>query len=49
MGIVASIAGTLAIFLPETLGNPLPETMEDATNIGKDSKRGFCTCTSPPK
>ena len=47
MGIVAVVAGTLALMLPETVGNKLPETMDDAINIGKDSNRGMCTCVCP--
>ena len=46
MGIVACLAGGLAILFPETVITTLPETMEDAINIGKDSKRGLCTCTT---
>ena len=46
MGIVACLAGGLAILFPETVGTTLSETMEDAINIGKDSKRGLCTCTT---
>ena len=46
MGIVATVAGLLAAFFPETLGEKLPETMEDALRIGEDSKRSFCTCTT---
>ena len=30
MGVVATSAGFLAIFFPETLGEELPETMDDA-------------------
>ena len=45
MGVVATVAGALAIFFPETLGETLPETMEDALNIGSGSTRGFCTFT----
>ena len=30
MGVVATIAGFLAVFFPETLGRKLPETMDDA-------------------
>ena len=45
MGIVATVAGALAIFFPETLGETLPETMEDAIAIGTQSKRGLCTFT----
>merc|ERR1712223_725684 len=47
MGIVAIIAGLSALKLPETVGNKLPETMDEAINIGKDSKRGICTCVCP--
>ena len=47
MGIVAVIAGALALKLPETVGNKLPETMDEAINIGKDSKRGICKCICP--
>jgi len=46
MGIVATVAGVLAVFFPETLGEKLPETMEDALSIGDNSNRGFCTCTT---
>ena len=46
MGIVACLARGLAILFPETLGTTLPETMDDAINIGKDSKRGLCTFTT---
>lgn len=34
-GVVAFIAGILAKFLPETLGRKLPDTIEEAENIGK--------------
>ena len=47
MGCVAIAAGSLALLLPETVGNKLPETMNEAINIGKDSKRGTCTCICP--
>ena len=30
MGVVATVAGALAIFFPETLGEKLPETIEEA-------------------
>ena len=30
MGVVATIAGAVAVFFPETLGQKLPDTMEDA-------------------
>ena len=30
MGVVATVAGGLAVFFPETLGEKLPETFEEA-------------------
>jgi len=45
MGVVASVAGCLAIHFPETLGQKLPENMEDALMIGTEGSRGLCTCT----
>ena len=48
MGIIATVAGFMAIFFPETVGNPLPESIEEAINIGKsNSGRGLCTCDCP--
>ena len=40
MGCVASTAGGLAVFFPETLGQKLPDTMEEALKIGENSERG---------
>lgn len=34
-GVVAFISGLLASLLPETLGQKLPDTIEEAENIGK--------------
>merc|ERR1711981_942836 len=43
MGIAALVAGVMALNFPETVGNKLPETMEEAINIGKNNKsRGIC-------
>lgn len=48
MGVVALLAGLLALYFPETVGNKLPETMEDAINIGENnSSRGMFTCVCP--
>merc|ERR550539_2027929 len=44
MGVVATIAGFLAVFFPETLGRRLPETMDDAISIGSKDDRSFFTC-----
>ena len=33
MGLVSTLAGTLAVFFPETLGNKLPESMEEALRL----------------
>ncbi|XGW23045.1 hypothetical protein V3C99_005356 [Haemonchus contortus] len=41
MGLMALSAGTCTFFLPETLGAPLPMTIEDAENFGK--RRGLFT------
>lgn len=38
-GSVALISGTLATLLPETLGMKLPDTIEEAENIGKRNSR----------
>jgi len=47
MGIVAIMAGGLATLFPETVGQKLPHTMADAINMGKNNKRGLCTCVCP--
>lgn len=47
MGIVSITAGCLATLFPETVGMPLPDTMEEAKNIGKDNQRGLLTCHCP--
>ena len=44
MGLMALSAGILTFFLPETLGTPLPMTIEDAENFGKETdKSGLFT------
>ena len=48
LGTVALIAGVLALYFPETVGNKLPETMPEAINIGENnSSRGIFTCVCP--
>ena len=48
LGIVALAAGALAIFFPETVGMKLPETLEEAVNIGERNKdRGLFTFSCP--
>ena len=41
MGLCALIGAGLAVFLPETLGSSLPETLDDVDALGKDSKPFF--------
>ncbi|KAJ8950568.1 hypothetical protein NQ318_015701 [Aromia moschata] len=38
-GVIACAAGSLSLFFPETLNVALPDTVEEAVNIGKSSKR----------
>jgi len=45
MGCFASTAGLCVLLLPETVGQKLPDTMEEALRIDKNSKRRFCQCT----
>ena len=36
IAILMAIGGAFSIFLPETLGLPLPQTFHDSENLGKD-------------
>ncbi|XP_023325051.1 organic cation transporter protein [Eurytemora carolleeae] len=45
MGCTATVAGMLALLFPETLGETLPDTIDDAARIGKKNSRGLCQCT----
>ncbi|XP_071746425.1 organic cation transporter protein isoform X2 [Lepeophtheirus salmonis] len=47
VGIIASVAGVLALGFPETIGSSLPETKEDALNIEKGKRRGFFEYSIP--
>ena len=48
LGVVALVAGIMALYFPETVGNKLPETMEEAIHIGENnSNRGIFTCVCP--
>lgn len=38
MGTSALVGGILAVFLPETLGSPLPEKLEDIKELSKKAK-----------
>jgi len=42
-GLIALVAGYLALYLPETLNQPMPETIEDGENFGKGDTC-FTTC-----
>lgn len=44
MGTIAALAGVLAIFFPETTGQKLPMTMDEAIDIGKNSRFKFGSC-----
>ena len=44
MGISATFAGILALGFPETAGEKLPDTIQEAARIGGNEKRGLCSC-----
>ncbi len=41
MGVCSIVGGALALFLPETLGEPLVESISEVDNMGKDGKKFF--------
>ena len=41
MGFSAILAGCLTFIFPETLGQKLPQTLEEALNIRKETTRDF--------
>ena len=47
MGIIAIIAGCLGVFLPETTGLGLPETMEQAISLSNKPSPGLLSCNIP--
>ncbi len=49
MGVVGCVAGTMALFFPETAGEGLPETMEEALNLGKSGKFKMCQWSNVPR
>lgn len=46
--IVCTICSILILFLPETLGLQMPQTLEEAENFGKDQKMWSFPCLEPP-
>ena len=47
MGVIAIFAGCLGVFLPETTGLGLPETMEQAINLSSKPSPGLLSCNIP--
>lgn len=43
MGALAISAGIASFFLPETMGRPIPQTLEEAELFGKQLKSHFTT------
>lgn len=44
MGGVTIVAGFSGLAFPETVGEPLPDTIADAVKIGKENPRSICSC-----
>ncbi|KAH9370783.1 hypothetical protein HPB48_014721 [Haemaphysalis longicornis] len=42
MGVLAAVTAVVALLLPETLEQELPQTIEDGENFGKDQGLWFC-------
>lgn len=38
LGVMGIIGGVLSLFLPETMDQELPQTMQDGEDFGKDQK-----------
>uniref|UniRef100_U5EUX6 Putative integral to membrane n=1 Tax=Corethrella appendiculata TaxID=1370023 RepID=U5EUX6_9DIPT len=47
-GVVALVSGTWVLFLPETMGKPMPQSIEDGENFGKGDTC-FTTCLGKRK
>lgn len=46
LGICAIVAGILTLFLPETLGEDLPNTLEEGQDFGKNQSFWNCPLCS---
>lgn len=46
LGVLGVIGGILCLFLPETLDQELPQTLEDGENFGKGQKIWDMPCIS---
>lgn len=46
-GIVSFVAGILSLYFPETVGIRLPDTIDEALNIGKSKKNNISEVERP--
>lgn len=44
IGVVSLVAATLVLFLPETLGRNLPQTLRQGEDFGKDQSFWMLPC-----